>query len=275
MNKLTIAIPTFNRKKSLDLTISNLKKIKATDSERVNIFISDNNSEYPVEEILDKHGLRDIVSYRSNKYNFGLGANIMECFRRSDSEWLWVLGDDDMVTSKAISTVLNLIDQADRHVIGINFSSDHGINQKNILVNNIDTLCKTALFSNLLFISTNIFNKKLLMPYAEYGYRSCFFHMPHSSMLLHSFLKETEHSIWLRQEKIVKANLDYSQLTWSGKEMRKIRKSYSIIFRNFDKETQKKISKFTMKGYGYLSVFVHIISNIKTRLIIHNINKNR
>ena len=95
---LTIAIPTYNRKVELLKTIDDLIKYGFCDHKEIRVCIIDNHSNYNLQEILEERDLEDSIYLKTNAYNFGLGANIMECFRICSTchfftipfhRWIW------------------------------------------------------------------------------------------------------------------------------------------------------------------------------------------
>jgi len=104
---LTIAIPTYNRPVQLRQTLEVvLKQIQG--KSRVRLLVLDNHSEVPAAQILGELGvgLNEQVSIVRHTFNIGANANIMRSFELCETEWLWVLGDDDEPRSNAVQTIL-------------------------------------------------------------------------------------------------------------------------------------------------------------------------
>lgn len=110
--KLTIAIPTFNRNATLKETLGHLLPQLTPEC---CLLILDNHSDAPVSETLQdvltpfRHLPISIVRHRAN---IGATANILRCFELCETEWLWVLGDDDIVEPDAVLTILNAVAKA-------------------------------------------------------------------------------------------------------------------------------------------------------------------
>ncbi|EKD58293.1 MAG: hypothetical protein ACD_56C00156G0006 [uncultured bacterium] len=108
MQRLTIAIPTFNRheilKKNLPLLLRQL-------TPACSLIIIDNHSNPPI-ELTDfpeiPENLSTIKLIR-NKCNIGGNSNVLRCFEVCEDEYLWVLGDDDPVKPDAIQTIFHHI----------------------------------------------------------------------------------------------------------------------------------------------------------------------
>jgi glycosyltransferase involved in cell wall biosynthesis len=120
--RLTIAIPTYNRNETLKNTIQHLLPQITPDCRLV---ISDNHSPVPIEEtlapVLSQYPNVDLQIIR-NRFNIGAAANILRCFEYCYSDWLWILGDDDIVLPDAVNTVFNTI-SGNESAAFISFSS--------------------------------------------------------------------------------------------------------------------------------------------------------
>jgi hypothetical protein len=46
-----------------------------------------------------------------NRWNIGLVANVLRCFENCDTEWIWVPGDDDIMTPDAVHSVLAVMQE--------------------------------------------------------------------------------------------------------------------------------------------------------------------
>lgn len=108
---LTIAIPTYNRAEPLTATLRViLPQIK--NEPRVKLLILDNHSERPAVEVLSAFGVEpsSAVQVVRHPQNIGGCANILRCFERCDTEWVWVLSDDDKPREDAVRTILSDVD---------------------------------------------------------------------------------------------------------------------------------------------------------------------
>jgi len=120
---LSIVIPTYNRN---DIILANIERLLVQMRDRVELIILDNSSFVPVEDtlavILDRYSHHDVKVYR-NKINIGANANILRSFEFATAEWLWILGDDDVVSKTAIDDILKTIKEH-REAVFINFSTE-------------------------------------------------------------------------------------------------------------------------------------------------------
>lgn len=172
MKLLTIAIPTFNRAKCLDLCLSQLSpQLYGCESE-VDLIISDNCSTDGTYDIVAKYlALHPNVRYIKNSHNIGPDENFIRCFKEADSKYVLIFGDDDVMHDHALNYILDII----RHenfgsvFLSVNAFSgeyvkkDHCLqDKKNFVVydNNQEYFYRIGIDST--FISSNIINKSLL-----------------------------------------------------------------------------------------------------------------
>lgn len=110
MIKLSICIPTYNRVNKLLLLLESIEKqIKNSFEAEVEIVISDNASsdttENKVLEFIEKN--KHIkINYNKNIKNMGIDFNIRNVIEKSQGEYVWLLGDDELLKEKAIEKLL-------------------------------------------------------------------------------------------------------------------------------------------------------------------------
>ena len=107
---LSICIPTWNRalflKECLDSIVCQF-----TDPEiykQVEIVISDNASTDNTEGIVKVFQQKwNNIKYSKNNENIGFDRNILNVVNKSQGEYCWFLGDDDMLFENALKTVID------------------------------------------------------------------------------------------------------------------------------------------------------------------------
>lgn len=189
---LTIAIPTYNRNKILH---SNLKKLlpKLTDS--IKLVIYDNNSDIPVKDyindLLVQYKDTDISIIR-NKHNIGMTGNIMKCFYECETKWLWVLGDDDIITDNSIEIIFKDITQyCDYSFLTYAWDEDSFKRKSDVITTGLnDFLNKFETFGAILFLSTSIYNMSKIKKFISYGYFFQSTYAPHLVLLFMSLGKK-------------------------------------------------------------------------------------
>lgn len=147
---LTIAIPTYNRANRLEKSLSDLLEqiVRSENQQLLSVFISNNGSTDTTAEIIDKHSeffKQNSISFISHAFseNRGFDANVLNCYRNCDSEYIWFLSDDDNLIDVAINSVIDDIHIHAPSVLYYNFDQDpynlkNPYIKENRLYNNVD-----------------------------------------------------------------------------------------------------------------------------------------
>jgi len=109
---LAISIPTYNRAKYLEELLvcikNNLEKSPFL-QEYLNVYVFDNDSSDNTSEIV-KNCEIDII-YKKNETNTKADPNINQAYTIPDEEYIWVIGDDELLSDFAINNVIKLIQE--------------------------------------------------------------------------------------------------------------------------------------------------------------------
>lgn len=110
-DKLTVVIPTYNRKNRLKRTLDLLEM--QTDND-FKIRILDNCSDYSINELLEDRDkiFCDKIEIVRNKINIGMSANIANAFVQGIDGWMWLLSDDDIPSIYAIEDIYDEIEHS-------------------------------------------------------------------------------------------------------------------------------------------------------------------
>jgi len=109
----TIIIPTWNRcdflKKNLELMLPFVESFK----EKVRVFVSDNASDDDTPKVVDalKNKYEDILLYQRQPENIGSFANFLDSVQKTNSAYVQLMGDDDIITECFLPVALRLIDK--------------------------------------------------------------------------------------------------------------------------------------------------------------------
>ena len=109
---LTIAIPTFNRAGYLELCLKSISEeiLNLEECLRglVEVYVSDNASSDNTCEITSKYQLLNVneIKVVRNDSNIGADKNIAQCYDSATTEYVWILGDDDLVLPGGLAMVL-------------------------------------------------------------------------------------------------------------------------------------------------------------------------
>ncbi len=110
---LSITIPTFNRAPFLAELLETLLP-QLRDEPRAELLLSDNASTDETSALVagfQTRGLR--LRYLRNGENLGSDANFLQCLFQARGKYVWVLGDDDLLTPDAVPQLLSLLDQGE------------------------------------------------------------------------------------------------------------------------------------------------------------------
>lgn len=108
---LSICIPTFNRSRYLENCLESIRHSLGQSDLRVEICISDNAS---VDNTLDivAHASHTLpLKYRRNKINLGMAQNFLDVVAMATGDYVWLIGDDDLLMQDGIGKLLNLIEK--------------------------------------------------------------------------------------------------------------------------------------------------------------------
>jgi len=216
MNNLSVIIPSYNRPEKL---LATLMKLLPQIVSGVTVKVIDNCSETHYETYCAKSEpkIEDClhegkITFIRNKYNVGVSANLMRTFEICESEWMWLLSDDDDIAENAILIILNEINllKNEREVAFIKFSSRGCEAEKGgyfikSLNNMIDTLATSKVyFNSFIFTSNGVYRIPHFKNHIEIGYQSLHTYVPHLMMLLHYLDTHKEgNMVFVSDKKIV------------------------------------------------------------------------
>jgi glycosyltransferase involved in cell wall biosynthesis len=109
--KLSICIPTYNRSKHLINCLNSIIKCKEFKDNNFELCISDNCSTDETEEIVKSSKLMPIIKYNKNENNIGHARNFLKVVSMADGDFVWLIGDDDLLLPHAIDSLYKIIDE--------------------------------------------------------------------------------------------------------------------------------------------------------------------
>ena len=111
---LTIAIPTFERDKTLKQCLAYLLPILKSHGRKIELLILDNASSDDTPGVINSfvRSLPPGLSVRSFRHesNIGMSENILSCVEQSVGKYFMFIGDDDTVNAEGLQTVLDLLE---------------------------------------------------------------------------------------------------------------------------------------------------------------------
>jgi len=127
---LTIVISYFNRFENLKLFYSNWLKIADMYKDKVEIFILDNQSlpNKSAIRILDYFEAHENIKIITNFCNIGMLGNLNVASYLGNSEYIWLIGDDDYVDVEKFEIIISSISEKKYDVYNLNYDlSTHEI----------------------------------------------------------------------------------------------------------------------------------------------------
>jgi glycosyltransferase involved in cell wall biosynthesis len=235
-SKITIAIPTYNRNEKLSENLCLL--LPQLSSQKV--LIVDNHSDKAVSESLERliqeYKNIDVKVYR-NITNIGISANFLRCFEYCETEWMWLLSDDDQICEDAIKIIekdtkrfhdynffnyLSAMVEKDVSFGGVfpdnfpNHTKAHHINYRKDSFSTIglkELISKLDSFVNFLFVSSGVYNIPKILPHLRIGYIYGYSLAPHIATVLFSIGDSGK--VLFSNEKLVNFTPPDKKDTWS------------------------------------------------------------
>lgn len=109
--RLSLCIPTYNRNISVLKQLAYLKnELSSVDLSLIEILVQDNASSDQTSEVLKEFQKdNDWFSYYVNGENLGLVGNLNSLALKANGEFIWFIGDDDILEPGLLNKVLNIL----------------------------------------------------------------------------------------------------------------------------------------------------------------------
>lgn len=107
--KLSICIPTYNRAKHLINCLESILASSRNTEQKFQVCISNNASTDNTEEIIFSYKDKLPIKYNKNENNLGVARNVLKVVEMADSDFVWLIGDDDLLMPNAIEQANKLI----------------------------------------------------------------------------------------------------------------------------------------------------------------------
>jgi glycosyltransferase involved in cell wall biosynthesis len=103
---VSICIPTYNRPNNL---INCLNSLTLQTNSNFEVCISDNCSDENIEKLIEPYTRKMNIKFSRNKQNLGAALNFLKVASMAKNEFIWFIGDDDLLVPNAIEDLLCLI----------------------------------------------------------------------------------------------------------------------------------------------------------------------
>jgi glycosyltransferase involved in cell wall biosynthesis len=155
---LTIAIPTYNRATKLR---AQLERLLPQLHPEVRVCVYDNASTDDTRQVVEPF-LSKGVFYFCAGFNGGGNLNFLRCFEGCETEWLWILSDDDQISATAVKDAVELVKGCRADFI--HTSTPISPHKENVTVNEVPQLFDGALLGTLIWISVGIYRVSTFRP---------------------------------------------------------------------------------------------------------------
>jgi len=114
VTKLSVCIPTYNRAAHLANCLNSIILSNSQTDLQFQVCVSDNNSNDETEKVV-RHAQSIIdIKYHKNSSNLGIPRNFLNVVSMADGDFVWLIGDDDLLMPNAITDLYQLIDKHPR-----------------------------------------------------------------------------------------------------------------------------------------------------------------
>ena len=107
--RLSICIPTRNRPVQLRNCLNSIYLSKKKSNLEFDVCISDNGSNYDIKELIKEFDGKIKIKVNCNKENIGYQLNLIKTISMSDSEFVWAIGNDDLILPEGLVKVEKLL----------------------------------------------------------------------------------------------------------------------------------------------------------------------
>jgi len=169
--RLVIAIPTYNRSYFLGLLLESIYFQLTNINLPVGVVVYDNNSTDDTSDVVDRFKNQGWqLEYIKNEDNIGADRNIAKAFIDSNGDYVWIVGDDDILLPGSIESIIKLIGKKNPALIFmrcVGFSGDYQVSKRRIASIKYLSLGKMEFLKRvnvyLTFISAIVINKRIFL----------------------------------------------------------------------------------------------------------------
>lgn len=115
---ISICIPTYHRSKNLDNCLNSINLNKFNNKNFFEICISDNSTDDMSSDVVSRYKKVLPINYIKNQTNIGRVKNYLNVVSMAKGDFVWLLGDDDLLVPNAINNIKKLIEN---HASNVDF----------------------------------------------------------------------------------------------------------------------------------------------------------
>lgn len=107
--KLSVCISTYNRAEWLSASLRNWARLHPEPLQGVELLVCDNTSTDHTPQVVQQYRDRPDFSYHRNPKNVGMLGNLRETAHHARGEYVWIVGDDDLLLPGSIERVMQAL----------------------------------------------------------------------------------------------------------------------------------------------------------------------
>lgn len=115
---LGILIPTYNRPKRVHELLKQILELNL--GRELTVYIAENGVESQLQEILREFGELSIKHMLANRIYETSEENLFRCWSEIESEYVWLLGDDDVIIKDTVSELIKIVSKRKAKIIKFN-----------------------------------------------------------------------------------------------------------------------------------------------------------
>lgn len=272
--KLAVAIPTYNRhlvlKENLLIMLPELKKYN------IPIYISDDSDNYLTRDMISELKIQyDNIYYNKNNIGLGHDKNCLQTLRTPSEDYIWYLGDSQIVHNDGIKNILDIIEKDTFDLILVNaenrqvkIDSQYYYDANNFFVDLAwhATLTGATIYRKEILFRTN-YDKYIGSNFIQLG------------IILEELLKESNGLYWFNKE-IIRVNKNKGKSYWNRTIFKVFAKDWVDFISSLPNEYSYKNKKKVMKSHSdhtnlfkfrnYISLRMNNILNLKSYFKYYN-----
>ena len=107
---LSICVPTYNRAQHLADCLRSIRSLTSRSTTTLQVCVSDNGSADDTEQVVRAAQAEMPIRYRRNPRNLGIPQNFLNVVEMADGDFVWLVGDDDLLMPHALEAIVSLIE---------------------------------------------------------------------------------------------------------------------------------------------------------------------
>lgn len=116
MDTLSICIPTNRKKKNLEKCLNSIRNVYKPKNFKFDVCISDNSLDLSKKKMVQKFKKNFEINYKYSKKKTNRILNMIEAINLSKSDFVWLIGDDDILLKKSLINMYKIFKLKDKNV---------------------------------------------------------------------------------------------------------------------------------------------------------------